>query len=182
MLTQLRGEKVLWAGRPDLAVWFGRADLYLVPFTLVWAGFTVFWNVMAWEGHAPVFFRIWGVPFLVVGIYVVVGRFYVKRNQKQRLEYALTADRAIVCDGGVGVRDVPLAYVPIDQNRSRNGRHLTVTFGDSLASRRGFGFGGRPMPANTGLDVFGFRSTAPTFVDVGDVVGLEAALARINRR
>ena len=69
---------MLWAGRPDSGVLFGRGDLLLVPFTVLWGGFAVFWNVMAWRGHAPVFFRLWGIPFLLAGLYVIVGRFFVK--------------------------------------------------------------------------------------------------------
>ncbi len=75
MVTQLRGEPVLWAGRPDAGVLFGRGDLLLVPLTVLWGGFAVFWNVMVWRGHAPVFFRLWGIPFLLVGLYVTLGDF-----------------------------------------------------------------------------------------------------------
>ncbi len=151
-----------------------------MPFTLFWAGFTVLWNVMVWRGHAPVFFRIWGIPFLLAGVYAVIGRFFLNRKRKQRLEYALMAARAVILDSRGIVREVPLIYVPIEQNRSRDGRHLTVTFGVAAAS--GFGFGRGRMPTNSGLDLLTANSAAPTFVDVEDVAGLTAALAQITRR
>ncbi len=169
------------ASRPMAAgVLFGRGDLLLVPFTVLWGGFAVFWNVMAWRGHAPVFFRFWGIPFLLVGLYIIVGRFFVKRNRKRRLEYALTSSRAVICDSRGGVRDVSLAHTPIGQIPSRDGRHLTVTFGTS-SNGWGGGFGAGRLPANSGLDVFGSNSAAPAFVDVADVAGLQAALAQIDR-
>jgi len=180
MLTQLRREPMLWAGRPDAGVLFGRGDRLLVPFTVLWGGFAVFWNVMAWRGHAPVFFRWWGIPFLLAGLYVIVGRFFVKRNRKRRLEYALTSTRAVICDSRGGVRDVPLAHAPIEQSPSRDGRHMTVTFGTS-SNGWGGGFGAGRLPANSGLDVFGSNSATPAFVDVADVAGLQAALAHIDR-
>jgi len=180
MLSQLRREPMLWAGRPDSGVLFGRGDLLLVPFTVLWGGFAVFWNVMAWRGHAPVFFRLWGIPFLLAGLYVIVGRFFVKRNRKRRLEYALTSTRAVICDSRGGVRDVPLAHAPIEQSPSRDGRHLTVTFGTS-SNGWGGGFGAARLAANSGLDLFGSNSASPAFVDVADVAGLQAALAHIDR-
>jgi hypothetical protein len=182
LLTQLRGEPLLWSGRPDPNVLFARTDLLLVPFTLLWGGIAIFWNVMAWRGHAPVFFRLWGIPFLLVGVYLIAGRFLVKRNRKRGLEYALTRSRALICDSRGGIRDVPLAHAPIEQNPSRDGRHLGVTFGTTSTGRRGgFGFGGGNLPANSGLDLFAFGATVPAFVDVADVAGLQTALGKIDR-
>lgn len=182
LLAQLRGEPLLWSGRPDPNVLFARNDLYLVPFTLLWGGFAIFWNVMVWRGHAPVFFRFWGIPFLLIGIYLIAGRFFVKRNRKRGLEYALTRSRALICDSRGGVRDVPLAHAPIEQNPSRDGRHLGVTFGTTSTGRRGgFGFGGGSLPTNSGLDLFTSEATVPDFVDVADVAGLQTALDKIDR-
>ena len=182
LLDQLRGEPLLWSGRPDSTVMFGRGDLLLVPFTLFWGAFAVFWNVGVWRSHAPIFFRLWGIPFLLVGLYVIVGRFFVKRNRKRRLEYALTTSRALICDSRGGVRDVPLAHAPIEQSPSRDGRHLTVTFGSSPTGwSGGFGFRAGRMPTNSGLDLLNSDSAAPSFVDVADVAGLQTALGRIDR-
>jgi len=182
LFDQLRGEPLLWSGRPDPRVLFGRGDLLLVPFTVLWGSFAVFWNVMVWRTHAPIFLRLWGIPFLLVGLYVIIGRFFIKRNRKRRLEYALTRSRALICDSRGGVRDVPLAHVPIEQSPSRDGRHLTVTFGTSPTSwSGGFGFRTGRMPTNSGLDLSSFGSAAPAFVDVVDVVGLQTALGQIDR-
>lgn len=179
LLGVLRGERLLWHGRPDANVRFGRNDVSLIPFTVLWAGFAVFWNVMAWRSGAPVFFRIWGLPFLFAGAYLLVGRFLVKKRRKQRTEYALTATRAIVCDSRGSIRDVPLASTSVEQTRSRDGRHLTVTFGFDGTSGRSV-LGRRQMPPNSGLDGFGSPVT-PGFFDVADVAGLEAGLAQIVR-
>ena len=47
VLSALRGERLLWAGRPDTRVLFGRADGYLIPVSIVWCAFIVFWNITA---------------------------------------------------------------------------------------------------------------------------------------
>ena len=133
---------------------------------------------MVWRVHAPFLFRILGIPFLFSGAYAVVGRFFLKRTRKRRLEYALTAGRAVILDLQGGVRDVPLAFSPIERDRSRDGRHLTVTFGMAAASA--LGFGRAQMPANSGLDLLN-RNEVPAFVDVADVSGLTSALAHIKR-
>jgi len=182
LLSQLRGEPLLWTGRPDPKVVFARTDLFLVPLTFLWGGFAVVWNVGVWREHAPVFFRLWGVPFLLRGGYLIAGRFFVKRSRNRRLEYGLTRSRALICDGRGNVHDVPLARAPIEQSPSRNGRHLGVTFGTSSArSRSGFGFGGGRLPTNSGFDLFSSGTTVPAFFDVADVDDLQTALGQIDR-
>lgn len=117
--------------------------------------------------------------FLVVGLYLVVGRFFVKRQRKTRLEYALTRTWAIVFDRRT-IRDIPLGHTPIETSTSRDRSHLSVTFGAGVGPGRfGLGFGGR-APANSGIDLFG--AAGPTgFYDVADVTGLQAALSLVDR-
>ena len=38
----LREEKVVWAGQPDPRFRFSGGDIFLVPFSLLWAGFALF--------------------------------------------------------------------------------------------------------------------------------------------
>ena len=40
----LQGEKILWVGQPDPSVHFAKADAFLIPFSILWGGFALFWE------------------------------------------------------------------------------------------------------------------------------------------
>jgi hypothetical protein len=92
-------EKLLWVGQPAQGVRFRPADLLLVPFTLLWAGFAVFWEWSVIRSNAPAFFRLWGIPFVLVGLYLVCGRFLADAMARSRTCYALTSQRAVILSG-----------------------------------------------------------------------------------
>ncbi len=168
----LPNETLLWAGRPDPAKHFGASDVFLVPFSLLWGGFAIFWLVAALIRGAPVPFALFGLPFVAVGLYLIFGRFIYKANRKRQTVYGLTAGRALVAVGPGSLSEAPLQRTPLDQRRSRDGRHLTVTFGRST---RGWSAG--PKYANTGMELFDRGNGPLGFYDVLDVSGLETALS-----
>lgn len=173
----LPGERLLWAGRPDPGVWFTPGDLALIPLSILWCGFAVFWESLAVTGNGGAFFIIWGVPFIAAGLYFVVGRFFYKRYRKGRTIYGITPGRAIVLTGGRCTADSPPSGQPVRVTRSRDGRHASVTVGTALPARSPFGR--RPLPTwalNSGLD-FAARGGAPLgFYDVADPGAMLAAL------
>lgn len=71
----------------------------MVPFSLLWCGFAVFWNTGVWMSEAPFFFRIWGIPFLIVGFYYVFGRFIVDIFARRKTFYGVTSERIIIVSG-----------------------------------------------------------------------------------
>jgi len=177
--AQLRpGEDLLWAGRPDPAVTFSSGDVFLIPFSILWCGFVVFWEASAITGGAGPFFVLWGVPFIAFGVVSAVGRFPLKRRQKQRTVYGLTDQRAIIVVGDRSVRDSPLRDQPTDVRRSRDGRHASITFG---AVKTGAFSNNTAYYGNTDLD-FMVRGSLPfAFYDVADPEPMLDAVATAAR-
>lgn len=101
------GERLLWSGQPKQGVALSGKDTFLIPFSLMWGGFAIFWNAMVWlapfdsnSGENPDwFFKLWGLPFLVIGIYLIVGRFLHDAHIRKKLFYAVTDQRILVLRG-----------------------------------------------------------------------------------
>jgi hypothetical protein len=98
------GETMLWAGRPSPSVILHREDVYLIPFSLLWGGFAIFWEagVLGFWGksHGSDIFVLWGIPFVLVGQYLIWGRFLFAAWLKRRTFYAVTDRRVIVVQNG----------------------------------------------------------------------------------
>ena len=98
-------EKILWSGQPEPSVDFIRADIFLIPFSLLWGGFAFFWfGAVIFSGlggagnttsaAAALMFYLVGMVFSIMGLYFIFGRFIYKRWKKRRTYYALTDRRA----------------------------------------------------------------------------------------
>ncbi|WP_052690532.1 hypothetical protein [Pseudarthrobacter chlorophenolicus] len=164
-------ERLLWVGQPDPRVRFTGADAFLIPFSILWGGFAIFWEAMAVTSVKQPFFILWGIPFVLVGLYFIFGRFIYKKRRKLITAYALTDRRAIVCTGERSVSEAPISGLTTKVDRAKDGRHVSVTFGSQ-------GLGGLlGMYQNTGMDFFslGLGQTV-AFYDVEDTEGLLGAL------
>jgi hypothetical protein len=172
------GERVIWWGRPDPTVNFGAKDLYLIPFSLLWGGFAIFWEYSVVTKAPSSLGVLWGIPFVAIGLFMIVGRFFYKRYAKRRTLYALTESRAVVVRGS-STTEVPLRDLRIMTMPSRNGRHLSVRFGQAKSSLLGNNVNAE-IYANTGMDFLARSSGTVSFFDVADVVGLSQAIAEVR--
>ncbi|MEU8662868.1 hypothetical protein [Actinoplanes philippinensis] len=105
----LPGERILWEGAPVRHRLFRTTDLILVPFSLVWCGFAIFWLIgVLSDGNSR--FALFGIPFVVVGVYLVAGRFAVRAIASRRAAYTVTDGRVVV-RGGLTGRRLTTAYL-----------------------------------------------------------------------
>lgn len=92
-------EKLLWSGRPKQGVIFHGSDAYMIPFSILWGGFAIFWEVMAAVNGAPLFFLLFGGVFVVVGLYFIFGRFWWDSARRKKTYYGITNERVIILTG-----------------------------------------------------------------------------------
>ena len=135
------GEKLLWSGRPAQGIVFRSSDIFLIPFSILWGGFAIFWEVMALtaigrsEPQAPdmvrYVFPLFGLPFVAIGLYIMAGRFFVDRAQRRKTLYGIT-DRRVIIRSGLFRRTTKslnlrtLSDVTLSESSDRRG---TITLG-----------------------------------------------------
>jgi hypothetical protein len=126
-----RDERLLWSGQPPGGFRLSLADVFLIPFSLLWCGFAIFWVVSAYAMGAPLFFVLFGALFVLIGLFLVFGRFFVDSWLRGRTYYGVTNERIIIMSGAFSrqTRSLPLKTLSeINLTEWPNGRG-TIVFG-----------------------------------------------------
>ena len=89
------GESILWKGSPGKGHLLTGHDIFLIPFSIMWCGFAIFWETTVLTASAPFFFKLWGIPFVCVGLYMVFGRFLWTAFMRKRTAYVITNKKII---------------------------------------------------------------------------------------
>lgn len=127
-----RDERLLWVGKPKLGIRFQFIDIFLIPFSALWFGFAVFWVTMASQGSIT--FSLFGIPFVFVGFYMLIGRFFVDKRKRDNTVYGVTAKRILIKTGKnkVSVQSFPITdQLQIDLLETSDGRG-SITIGSTV--------------------------------------------------
>jgi len=177
----LPGESIQWSGRPNAKVIFHPDDGLMIPFSLMWGGFAIFWLLAAsglwgiWSNHPDRSFQwfgvIWGTPFVVVGQYLIWGRFLYARWKKKQTYYAITNRRALIVEHGLRSRKLTAASfetLPMIDKRVRSDGIGSIAFGGPVTNQWRSGKNNPPRP--------------PTFEDVDGADAVYQIAIRVQDR
>ena len=89
-----RDERILWQGRPDGRVVLSALHIPLALFGTAFAGFALFWMIMA--AFSGGLFWMFGLIHFSIGVALVVGPPFFSAYRRQRTWYTLTDRRAFV--------------------------------------------------------------------------------------
>ena len=92
-------ETLLWTGKPKQGVMLSKIDIFLIPFSLLWGGFAFFWEFSVVTLDAPLLFKFLGIPFVLVGLYLIIGRFFYDASRRKNTFYGITQNRILIKSG-----------------------------------------------------------------------------------
>lgn len=127
----LSGERIVWSGAPGQGLLLTSADMMMIPFSLVWCGFTIVWETTAFSQGGPAFFLLFGAAFVLVGVYLVVGRFVLDALVRRDMQYAVTNKRILISRAGLFSKFTALSLDGLPEatlSERANGRG-TIRFG-----------------------------------------------------
>jgi len=88
------GERLLWEGRPDTALTIGPANISLALFGMVFAGFALFWMIIASQAGGG--FWAFGLIHFSVGLVIIFSALFFGPFKRARTWYALSTSRAFI--------------------------------------------------------------------------------------
>jgi len=87
-------ETILWQGRPDGGIAIGASQVGGLLFGLAFAGFALFWMIMA--SQAGGFFWMFGLIHFCVGLGIIAGPTLWPAYRRRKTWYTLTDKRAFI--------------------------------------------------------------------------------------
>jgi len=159
-------ERLLWSGAARPGVMFRAADVFLIPFSLMWGGFAIFWEGLALKSDGPMFMKLWGIPFVLLGLYLIVGRFFHDAWKRGRTTYAVTSERIVIRCGG-SEKSLPLRTLAEVTLKTRGDGGGSISFG--AAPFRAWSSAGLSWPG---------MPQVPTFENIADAQTVHELIRR----
>ncbi|ATX82985.1 PH domain-containing protein [Mariprofundus ferrinatatus] len=93
------GEQRLWSAQPRQGFLLHPSDAFMIPFSLIWGGFSIIWEYQVLVSDAPLLMALIGLPFVAIGLYLIAGRFYYDAKLREKTFYGITDRRIIILSG-----------------------------------------------------------------------------------
>ncbi|MER3328065.1 MAG: hypothetical protein RIF34_00700 [Candidatus Kapaibacterium sp.] len=135
IIEQIQGdERLLWADKPATGIKFRSTDIFIFLFSVLWLSFSLFWTYMAMD--ANIFFAMFGIPFILVGIHLLFGRFIFDALSRKNTVYGLTNKRIIQKSGlfKVHYKSVFLDSLPSLSYTEKPDGSGDISFGQTINS------------------------------------------------
>jgi hypothetical protein len=140
----LPGERILWSGQPAQGLLLTGQDAFVIPFSLFWCG-AISIPVVGLLSH-PEKADIGGlflVPFVLIGLYMLVGRFLIDAWIRRGVQYAVTDKRILIWRPGPFSKFTSLNLdrlpgLSISERASGRG---TIRFGEPMTMQWGMRWG-----------------------------------------
>jgi hypothetical protein len=138
-------EHLLWSGAPVTGIRFTMFDWFMIPFSLVWGGFAIVWEFFAITAFIDsleesfdlfvLIFPLFGIPFVIIGAYMMVGRFIADARQRERTFYGITDRNVIIITGKEqNIRVLPLVSLQDVMVKERRDGSGTILLESPLAN------------------------------------------------
>ncbi len=165
------GEEIAWQGRPDKAIIWADMLSFESLFGIFFGGFALFWIAGAsamiggqasFGGNSGIgavftFFPLFGLPFLAIGLYMVVGRIFWDAHRRGRTWYTLTDRAAYIARDTMGKRSLKrYAIAEMQPPNLQDGQPGTVIFAEEISTYRTSSRNG-PGRTKTRVTPIGFR-------------------------
>jgi hypothetical protein len=117
------GEQLVWSDRPKQGLRLQAGDVFLIPFSLLWGGFafigeasvTGLLPILPKGLPSPLLYSLLGIPFCLVGLYLIVGRFFFDAYARGKTWYGVTDRRVVVLKSALGTKIDSIKFLDLEE-------------------------------------------------------------------
>jgi len=172
--TYLKDEKILWQGKPENVPTFNKWDILLIPLTLLLGIPMIFYTIIGaiatFTGNGAQFALV-GITAFIIGIYILVLRFWYRKKRISRQVYYVTEKRVFAFDD---MRDEVLFDFPLyETDLSLGYKTLALSEPNAIGD----------FIYNMGLDIFlrKFIKETPSFYYINDITRVSKIITKNSK-
>ena len=125
----LKDEKILWSGQPKQGFFLTGRDIFASLFGLIFLGLGSLMEYSAIQSF-DIFLMIFSLPFILFGLYMILGSIIYKNYQTKRTYYAVTNQRIIILTNSFNkkVESKVISQIPVLNKTVKTDGSGTIQF------------------------------------------------------